>query len=394
MSQEDRIVARVSQSSDLKSNNTALVLRSLFAYPHVSRQELVRLTRLAPSTVSKITSELIERGLVRRAGNIGRNGAGRPADILMRNASACCAAAVHVTPDRSRIGIVDFGYTVLETREITFAAGFTEADTGGVVAAVRDVAARYRAPSNLAAIVLALPNYPYNVASIHAQFQQAFEGTPVFHINNTEAMAIHDFYLRLGRQLHTTAYVYVGTGIGSGFIINGSLYRGVNGNACDLGHMYMTDRPLACRCGRVGCLETVASEGAVARALAGHFGLDRPPVRDELVEFVAQRLSQRDAFCEGLVQEAAEYLGSGLFNLVSITDPQRVVVAGRLTSLGLAYTSLVEGSYTKRARRMSSIVPLEFVPVHDDSALVGGAMFSFLSLCCGGVQSAAVTADG
>ncbi len=383
--------SRPSQTADLESNNRSLILNSLFKHPSLSRHDLVAETQLAPSTVSSITGALLDQGLIRRAGDVEQIGAGRRSEVLARNPSASCAAAVQFTPERCRIGVVDFGYDVLQTRDLIFEGGFQEHDTSEVISALLKLVAGIRAEAKLVAVALALPNHPYNVAAIHDQFQQAFETVPVHRINNTEAMAVHEFYRRLGKELHTVVYAYVGTGIGSGLIINGNLYRGVHGDACDFGHMYITDRPLLCRCGREGCLETVASERAVSSALADHFGLAHPPVREALIEFLIARLTEHDLFCASLIREAADYLGKALFNLVSITDPQRVIIGGRLTTLGPLYWSLVQESYMKRVRSYSpETVPLEFVPVRDDSALIGGAMFSFISLYCGVVQPVAV----
>jgi len=384
-------IPRLSHNADLKSNNTALVLYALFTHPHLSRGEITRLTMLAPSTVSNITTDLIEQGIVRRAGNIGYSGAGRRSDILSRNPSARCVAAVHVTPERCHIGIVDLGYAVLKMQELIFDGGFNEKEMQAVLDALGGLIEETRVGAKLSAIALALPNHPRSIASIFEHFQRRFPATPVLRINNTEAMAVHEYYLHLGKKLHTVAYVYVGTGIGSGFIINGTLYRGVNGNACDLGHMYMTEKPLVCRCGREGCMETVSSERVISEALAEHYHLERQPLREELVNFLSARLNENDEFCAGLIREAAEYLGKGIFNLVSITDPQLVIVAGRLNALNPLFSSLVEEAYMRRARQISpAIVPLEFVPVRNNSGLIGAAMFAFISRFCGMAQETAV----
>ncbi len=379
------------QSDDARSDGAAQVLYTLLTHPRLARSEISRMTRLAPSTVSKIANDLMEEGVIRRAGSLGGPGAGRPSDLLSRNPSAGRVASVHVTPERCRIGIVDLGYAVLDTQDIVFDEGFTETQSDAVAQALAALASRTEGGSHLTAVALALPNYPYSVPAIRASFERAFPGTPVHRINNSEAMAVQEYYSRLVNELHTVAYVYVGTGIGSGLIIGGNLYRGVNGNACDVGHMYITEKPLACRCGREGCLETVASERALATALTEHYGLARPPAREEIVSFISARLAENDRFCGNLVRQAAEYLAKGICNLVSITDPQRVIVCGRLNALNPLYSSLVEEAYMRRTRLITPvIVPLEFVPLRDDGALVGAAMFSFISLYCGSAQGTAV----
>jgi predicted NBD/HSP70 family sugar kinase len=349
---------------------------------------------LAPSTVSNITSELIESGLVRRAGNIGSAGAGRRSEILSRNPSARSVAAVHITPERCIAGIVDLDYEVLASSERVFDEGFSEGDTPVLFQMMDELLERTGTRSRLSGISLAIPNHPYHLPTIEARFLDHFPRQPFFRINNTEAMAVHEYYLELGKRYRTVAYVYVGTGVGSGFIIDGDLYRGFNGNACDLGHMYMTDKPLACRCGRRGCLETVASERALSREVARRYGLERPPLREGLVDFLAARLRDNDAPCAQLIGEAAEYLGKGIFNLVSITDPQIVVVSGRLNALNPFFSSLVLESYMRRARNFSpALVPLEFLPLRREAGLVGAAMFAFMSMLCDVGQARAASSD-
>ncbi len=387
-------VPRLSQTADLKSNNRALVMYTLLTHPHISRNEITRLTMLAPSTVSNITGDLIDRGLVKRVGNIGQSGAGRKSDILARNPHARSVAAVHITPERCTVGIVDLGYEATHSRDLIFEEGFAESDTPAVLDELDRLIETEGAGPKLAGVGLALPNHPYHVHAIEKEFRERYAPLPLFRINNTEAMAVYEYYLRLGREYHTIAYVYVGTGIGSGFVINGDLYRGVNGNACDLGHMYMTDRPLVCRCGREGCVETVASERAVSERLKERFGLAQAPIREGLIDFISERLAANDTYCAGLVAEAAGYLGKAIFNLVAITDPQVVIVAGRFNALNPLYSSLVEEAYMSRARRIpKSIVPLEFAPPQANAGLIGAAMFSYISLFCSVIQETAFAVE-
>jgi predicted NBD/HSP70 family sugar kinase len=106
------------------------------------------------------------------------------------------------------------------------------------------------------------------------------------------------------------------------------------------------------------------------------------------------RLREKDRFTVQLLGEAAEYLGKAIFNLVAITDPQVVIVAGRFNSLNPFYSSLVEEAYMNRARMIpNKIVPLEFRPVHTNAGLIGAAIFSFISLFCSVEQEAATAAE-
>ncbi len=369
-------------TAHLRAQNTGSVLYALMTAEHLSRQQIIDRTGLAPSTVSGITAELLERGIVRRVGNLSRASAGRKADLLSRNPKAACLAAVHLTPEVCRLGIVDLGYNFLARNELRFPAGFTETETPRIVAELQSLVSECAPTQDPLAVGLALPHHPFNNPLIRDAFSSSFP-CPVIEMNNVEAMAMYEYYDHLRERLHTLAFVYIGTGIGSGLIIEGSLYQGATGQASDFGHTYITDAPLSCRCGRRGCLETVASELALSRELAGHFGLDPTPTRNELIDLLSARIQKGDRFTLSLLDRAASALGKAIFNLISILDPQEVIVTGRLNRLNPAFSNRVENAYLAHARHGGfPIVPLTFLALRDDAGLKGTAMFSFIRLLC------------
>jgi predicted NBD/HSP70 family sugar kinase len=374
---------RSRQVTDLRTANTVSVLYDLLTHRHLSRKELIRSTGLAPSTVSGITAELLELGIIKRVGILGGTSAGRKAELLSRNPKAASLAAVHLTPESCRIGILDLGYKFLAKEEIAFPEGFKETDTQALISELRSLVKENARTNNMIAVGVALPDHPFDNQQIVDSFRSAFPCS-IVHMNNVEAMAMYEYYDRLSKRVHTAVFIYIGTGIGSGLIIDGSLYKGVTGRACDLGHTYITDEPILCRCGRRGCLETVASELSLGRALAGRYGLDPAPVRDELIDLISTNLQKGDAFTISLLEKAAFYLGKGIFNLIVTLDPQQIVVTGRVNRLNPLFSNLVERAYLDHARQGDfPIVPLEFIDLRDEAGLKGAAMFSFISLLCG-----------
>jgi len=367
---------------NLRAENVSSVLYTFFTHEYLSRNEIIQLTSLSPSTVSNITSDLMDRGIIKRVGNLGKSTPGRKSDLLSRNSKAFSVASVHFTPENIRLGIVDLGYNLVDSKNMCFPNNFEEKQTDNVIQELKSLIEKNSGLKNNSAIGLALPNYPFNNKRIISAFKTAFE-LPIVHINNVEAMAMCEYYFHLNKTLHTLVFVYVGTGIGSGVIINGNLYRGITGKACDLGHIYITDEPLICRCKRKGCLETVASEYSISQKLARHYNLDPPPVRDDLIQHLSDYIQKEDDFTLSLIKKAASYLGKGLFNLVSILDPQEVVITGRMNKLNPFFSNLVEKAYLDHARQSSfPIIPLRFIELREDAGLKGTAMFSFMSIFC------------
>jgi predicted NBD/HSP70 family sugar kinase len=370
------------QTADLRTENTVSVLYALLTHDHLSRRQIIELTGLAPSTVSAITSRLLDSGIVRRIGNRGKGTAGRKADILSRNPQAAYMASVHLTPELCRVGIVDLGYNILASKELSFPEGFSETEVSSVVRELESLLEAWSYSDRLAAIGIALPHHPYDNPYIVRSFRSAFS-YPIVQMNNVEAMAMCEYYDHLSKRLHTLVFIYIGTGIGTGLIIDGNLYQGVTGSASDFGHTFITDAPIVCRCGRKGCLEAVASELSLSRAMAEHFELHSTPVRHELIDLLAANIQKGDAFTLSLLEKAASYLGRGIFNLVTILDPQEIVITGRLNRLNPFYSNLVEKAYLDHARQgRFPIIPLNFLPLREDAGLKGTVMFAFVSLFC------------
>lgn len=378
------------QTVALREQNTSTILSLFLKREYLSRHEITAQTGLAPSTVSSITSDLIDRRILHRVGNLGASGAGRKAELLSRNPAASVIAAVHFTPESVRLGLIDFGYSLIASKDLHYPNSFDESQTGSVIEELQQLISKSGYRHALSGVGLALPNDPFDNDAIVAAFSESFD-VPVASINNVEAMATCEYYFQLSKTLQTFVFVYVGTGIGSGFVIDGELYRGVTGKASDFGHTYVTDEPVRCRCGRTGCLEAVASEYAIMRELSRRRDDVAGHSRGSLVSRLGQLVQQEDEAAVSLLSKAADYLGKGVFNLVTVLDPQAVVITGRMNSLNPYFSNLVERSYIAQMRNnVFPGVPLYFTPLREDAGVTGAAMFCFFALYCGGRSRAAV----
>jgi predicted NBD/HSP70 family sugar kinase len=122
-------------------------------------------------------------------------------------------------------------------------------------------------------------------------------------------------------------FVKVGTGIGGGLVSReGVLHHGADGAAGDIGHVRVRGAPDdACVCGNVGCIEAVASAGAIARRL----GAPGPPIPTEQVRAL---LARGDATAVAAVREAAALIGELVATLVHFYNPARVTIGGGLSA--------------------------------------------------------------
>ncbi|ALX66615.1 ROK family protein [Microbacterium sp. XT11] len=180
----------------------------------------------------------------------------------------------------------------------------------------------------------------WNGFDVRTYFEQRYDA-PVWVDNDANLLAAGE---RARRRAQNVDLIYckVGTGIGAGLISHGRLHRGANGAAGDMGHVPVPGVNLVCRCGKTGCLETVASgwalvrdaraaiadgaDGALAEAVAT--GDDLTP------EVVARAAEHGDALAISLVQAAARQIGEAIAALVNMFNPRVIVIGGAVASAG------------------------------------------------------------
>ncbi|MEV5936323.1 ROK family transcriptional regulator [Streptomyces sp. NPDC052079] len=316
----------------LRSHNTALVLDLLrtAGTEGISRLELAERTGLTPQAVSKITARLREDGLAAEAGRRASTG-GKPRTVLRLVPEAGHAVGVHLDRDETRAVLVDLDGAVVARRRapLDLGAGADEvlAGVAGVVESLRvEVDGSRRA---LLGVGVALPgplDHRRGVLHRVTGFPE-WDGfplrdalaerldVPVVVDKDTNAAALR---LAVGGVGGSFAYLHLGTGLGAGLVIGGSVHRGPRTGAGEFGHQVLQLDGPPCGCGDRGCVEVLCL-GAVAR---------------------------------GEVEEAARVLGAAAANLVGLLDIDLVLLGGRTIEAGAgAFVEGVQAVLAARAER-------------------------------------------
>ncbi|MEM7287396.1 MAG: ROK family protein [Actinomycetota bacterium] len=163
---------------------------------------------------------------------------------------------------------------------------------------------------------------------------------------------------RLGsaRGAADVAFVALGTGIGTGFVLDSRLHRGTAGFAGESGHMTIVHDGLPCVCGRRGCWERYASGTAFNRlsreaAAAGRadsvLALAGGDVDDVTSEHTAQLVAEGDHEALQILAEIGYWTAVGLANLVNILDPSVIVIGGGLADIGDPLVEAIRDAYPK-----------------------------------------------
>ena len=193
-----------------------------------------------------------------------------------------------------------------------------------------------------------------DIVPIASSIEKAID-TPVVITNDANLVAIGEQEYGTGKGMKNFIVLTLGTGVGSGFIVNGELLLGHDGMAGEMGHVNVNPNGRLCNCGLIGCLETYASVTGVKRTV---FKLMADMKSDsELREYSYQELTGKmiaDAALDGdpIAMKAFEYtgeiLGTKLADAVAYFSPEAIILAGGLTRAGDLLLIPTKNSMEKR----------------------------------------------
>lgn len=185
--------------------------------------------------------------------------------------------------------------------------------------------------------VIFAPNLPdWKDVPLKKELEKLLD-VPVFLGNDGNVCALGVFEQEFKAKPKHLIGIFIGTGIGGGLILNGELFCGHNLTAGEIGHMVIEVNGPKCGCGNRGCYEALASRTAIFRKIQaavkdGQKTLLTDMLGDDLKDMrsgdLRKAIRRGDKFVQKVVEEAAEYAGIGVANLINILNPEIVVVGG------------------------------------------------------------------
>jgi len=321
------------------SSQTLAVLTPLRTGAARSRAELAAHTGLSPSTVTARVDPLIASGVIVEDGTDDSRGGRRPRRLAIRG-DLGTVASVDLGVERSTIGLVDYAGTSLAHQHLVLDLAEGPDAVLRRVARELDALAEANGAPTVTGAAIALPGpvsaetgrlvAPSRMPGWHdvdvALLLSDILGVPALASNDANCMAVGEL-VGGDPDARNQVFIKAGSGIGSGVVAGGRLYTGRSGAAGDISHVTVPGAtPVPCSCGRVGCLDAVASGSALTRA-AQEAGRD---VSD--VETVIDLARNGDALATGLLREAGSMTGGVLATIVNFFTPDRLVVGGSLSA--------------------------------------------------------------
>jgi glucokinase len=191
--------------------------------------------------------------------------------------------------------------------------------------------------------------------------------------NDADAAALGEFGWGTGKNKSRLIYVTVGTGIGGGVILDGHLYRGVEGAHPEFGHHVIDTSGPACLCGFHGCWEALAAGPAMVNWMQSA-APDDPRLPGLTAKRICELAREGDALARKAVERETRYLGLGLANLVTLFVPDAIVLSGSV----MKSADLFVDGIRKIISESCAFVPwqkteLSLASLGDDANLIGAA---------------------
>lgn len=327
--------------SALRRRNELRVTEQLLRGGPATQAELSRLTGLSTATVSNIVKSMQQAGLVTLTATTS---SGRRAHSVRYIGDSSIAAGIDFGRSHVRVVLANRSYQVVAERQIPLPLGHDA--TVGIAAAAKLLDELLVeggiSRSSLVGAGAGIPGpidrrtgkviqgaiLPEWVGiNLHERLKSALE-LPVFIENDANLGALAQITWGTYSAVPNLVFVKIGTGIGAGLIVNGSLYSGSIGVTGEIGHLTINESGLICRCGNRGCLETVASTATMIQLLSR----DKSHPMD--AEDIVRHAKAGDSTTLRVLEDAGTAVGRALATISNLMSPDVIVIGGPLATLG------------------------------------------------------------
>ncbi|MFT4083166.1 MAG: ROK family protein [Nocardioides sp.] len=353
------------------------VLRAEGSHPH-TQADLARTTGLAPATVSNIVRDLSAAGLVE-----AESGSGRRGSSIWLSRSAGLVAGVDFGHTHVAVAIGDLTGRVLAEEfrpleathryadSLALAARLLDNLTGSLSSrrdAVLRVGMGIPAPVTRDVVLAAgiLPGWQGIDARTVAQ--QVFK-LPVDVENDANLGALAEHRQGVARGHSNSVFVKLSSGVGAGIVLNNQLFHGASGTAGELGHLTLDEQGPLCRCGGRGCLEAYSSTGTVLSMMSGL-------LPDATLDDVIAAGRRGNVAAQRALEDAGLHLGWGLAGVVTLLNPEVVVVGGDMARAGELLLDSARIGLRRHALDAVATTPVYASELGERASLVGAVVLA------------------
>ncbi|WP_030831087.1 ROK family transcriptional regulator [Streptomyces hygroscopicus] len=383
-------------SRDIRTANRYGVLKHVVAASPVSRQELAAATGLSLATVANLVGELLGLGMLVEVGFEDSDG-GRPRGLVAVNSSKGALIGVDVAETYIHAELFDLALTVRaradaevrpeENDPAEVVAGIAAAVSSVVqqagVAADRVLGVGVSVPGQVdreGGVSVFAPSWDWHDVPLLRLLAEHLPH-PLHLDNPLRACTVAEQWFGAARGRDDAVVVNLGTGVGAGLALGGTLYRGVSNSAGEWGHTTLVLDGRPCHCGNHGCVEGYAGAPGIMRTLrelSPDSPLLHPDGQTATIEALGRGLAEGDPVAVKVVHTTARYLGAALADLVNLLNPEVIVLSGWVAAtLGEPLLAEVREAVAVRAlRRPLANTEIVLCPIPSNPVSLGAATFA------------------
>jgi len=350
-----------------------LILSTIAEQGPISRIAIAKKTALTKSAISKVVEDLIKLGLVEEVG-IDDTSVGRKPVTLKLTTDNYFVIGVGIRRTEISTGIADLRGSIIARKKASLEERANQKTIlkkliGLIYGVVKDsgiqkekvIVIGIGSPGPLYAhsgIILSPPNFPgWRNILLRKLIEEEFK-IPTFIDNDANTCALGEKWFGSGQGINNFIYLLCDKGVGAGIVINGEVYRGVDGMAGEVGHTSISLRGKRCECENYGCLENFISHSVViskARKLisSGKRTMITKMVggklKDIKIKTIIEAAQKKDELALQLSEEVARYLGIGITNLVNLFNTKTIIIGGQFAQAGEILLDPIRKMVKKRA---------------------------------------------
>jgi predicted NBD/HSP70 family sugar kinase len=338
----------------IRADNRRLVLQCIREAGSISRVEIAGLVDVSPTTVSIVTKELLEDGLIEAVEQDAHKtpiGRGRPKTLLRLRSGAAHAIGIRLALHHVVVSATNFVGDVLATETAPFPPRDRTPDKV-IELCERQIRRMLEIsglkPKQLLGVGIGVSGC-VNHRTGHVEWSPMFAdrnvplkaaleartGLDVVVDNEANLAGLAEKWFGFGRNCPSYVLVTVEHGVGMSIVINQQVYRGGRGFSGELGHTKVEIEGPQCRCGNRGCVEAYVADYALVReanGLVGDVPLDDQQAVQDALDVLARKADSGDRDAAAVFGRAGHVLGIALANVVNLFDPELVIISGQRTA--------------------------------------------------------------
>ena len=333
----------------VKQMNSAVVYKLIDQQGPISRIQISELSQLAPASVTKITRNLLARGLIKEVEQQESTG-GRRATSSVAEYKAFRTLLIHLGRREIVLAMMDLSTKLLKKETFEFPDMVDITSLEGCLMNKLDTFIRenHKRHSELIAVGITvsgfvnsknlIENLPYLTLSepwdLARRISERFK-LPTFIGQDVRSLALAEHYFGVTKDCYDSLLLRIHRGVGAGIVINHEVFQGYKNNVGEIGHIQVDPLGKRCLCGNVGCLETVVSNSAIEdkmqKLLEDGYHSKWLSLESHDIEAICKASNKQDEVATELIEHVGVQIGRVLAMSVNMFNPEKIVISGEIT---------------------------------------------------------------